>query len=124
MSIPPLRTSLLTASGPSGHETAAAKAWREGCAEFAAEVGSDHLGSSFARVPGTADGPKLAIVGHLDEVGLPVSPLDDRGYLHFGEVGGGDSAVLIGQRLRIDPQDAPVTGVIGRKPIHLIKDDE
>jgi putative aminopeptidase FrvX len=124
MSIPPLLTSLLTASGPSGHETAAAKAWREGCAEFAAEVGSDHLGSSFARVPGTADGPKLAIVGHIDEIGLHVSHIDDSGYLHFGEVGGWDSAVLIGQRLRIDTHDGPVTGVIGRKPIHLIKDDE
>jgi endoglucanase len=124
MSVPELLTNLLTAAGPSGHETAAAKAWRDGCAGFAAEVGSDHLGSSFARVPGTADGPKLAIVGHIDEIGLHISHIDDQGYLHFGEVGGWDSVVLVGQRMRIDTQDGPVTGVIGRKAIHLIKDDE
>jgi putative aminopeptidase FrvX len=124
MSVPELLTNLLTAAGPSGHESAAAKAWRDGCAGFAAEVGSDHLGSSFARVPGTAHGPKLAIVGHIDEIGLHVSHIDDQGYLHFGEVGGWDTAVLVGQRMRIDTQDGPVTGVIGRKAIHLIKDDE
>src|SRR6476620_4040179 len=119
MPIPELLTNLLTAAGPSGHETAAAKAWRDGCAGFAAEVGSDHLGSSFARVPGTAGGPKLAIVGHIDEIGLHVTHIDDQGYLHFGEVGGWDSVVLIGQRMRIDTQAGPVTGVIGRKAIHL-----
>jgi hypothetical protein len=40
MSVPELLTNLLTAAGPSGHETAAAKAWRDGCAGFDAEVGS------------------------------------------------------------------------------------
>jgi putative aminopeptidase FrvX len=124
MSVPELLTNLLTAAGPSGHETAAAKVWRDGCTGFAAEVGADHLGSSFARVPGTAGGPKLAIVGHIDEIGLHVSHIDDQGYLHFGEVGGWDSAVLVGQRMRIDTKNGPVTGVIGRKAIHLIKDDE
>jgi len=124
MSVPELLTNLLTAAGPSGHETPAAKAWRDGCAGFAAEVGSDHLGSSYARVPGTADGPKLAIVGHIDEIGLHISHIDDQGYLHFGEVGGWDSVVLVGQRMRIDTQNGPVTGVIGRKAIHLIKDEE
>jgi endoglucanase len=124
MSVPELLTNLLTAAGPSGHETAAAKAWRDGCAGFAAEVGSDHLGSSYARVPGTAGGPKLAIVGHIDEIGLHISHIDDQGYLHFGEVGGWDSVVLVGQRMRIDTQNGPVTGVIGRKAIHLIKDEE
>jgi putative aminopeptidase FrvX len=124
MSMPELLRNLLTAAGPSGHETAAAKAWRDGCAGFAAEVASDHLGSSYARVPGTADGPKLAIVGHIDEIGLHISHIDDQGYLYFGEVGGWDSVVLVGQRMRIDTLDGPVTGVIGRKAIHLIKDDE
>src|SRR4051794_22233299 len=124
MAMPDLLNKLLTASGPSGYETAAARAWRDGCEAFAAEVGSDHLGSSFARVPGTAGGPKLAIVGHIDEIGLHVSHIDDQGYLRFGEVGGWDSVVLVGQRVRLDTQDGPVTGVIGRKPVHLIKDDE
>jgi putative aminopeptidase FrvX len=121
---PELLRRLLTASGPSGHESEAARAWREGCASFAAEVGSDHVGSSFARVTGTADGPVLAIVGHIDEIGLHVSHIDDDGYLRFGQVGGWDPIVLIGQRVTINTRNGAVKGVIGRKPIHLLKDED
>jgi len=122
--IPELLGRLLTAPGPSGHETDPARAWREACADFAAEVGADQVGSSFARVPGTADGPRLAIVGHIDEIGLHVTHVDDNGYLRFGQVGGWDAIVLVGQRVRIHTRSGPVLGVIGRKPIHLLKDEE
>jgi len=115
---------LLEAAGPSGHETSPAAVWREGCSEFADEVGSDRVGSSYARVRGTAGGPLLAIVGHIDEIGLHVSHIDKEGYLKFGEVGGWDSVVLVGQRVRIHTRDGDVIGVIGRKPIHLLKDDD
>ena len=122
--VPDLLKRLLTASGPSGHETDPARAWREACSRFAPEVGADHLGSSFARVPGTGDGPRLAIVGHIDEIGVHVSHIDDDGYLRFGEVGGWDAIVLVGQRVRLQTRNGAVTGVIGRKPIHLLKDDD
>jgi endoglucanase len=115
---------LLTAAGPSGHETHPAKVWREGCSEFAADVRADMVGSSIARVPGTSDGPTLAIVGHIDEIGVHVSHIDDEGYLRFGEVGGWDPAVLVGQRVTITTREGDITGVIGRKPIHLLKDDD
>ena len=81
--------------------------WREGCAAFASEVGSDNVGSSYARVAGTAGGPKLAIVGHIDEIGLHVSHIDDDGYLRFGQVGGWDTVVLVGQRVRLRPATGP-----------------
>ena len=47
---------LLTAPGPSGHEQAPAAVFREACAEFA-EVTHDTVGSTVARVVGTAGGP-------------------------------------------------------------------
>jgi putative aminopeptidase FrvX len=122
--VPELLSKLLTATGPSGHESAAAAVWRDGCAAFASEVGSDNVGSSYARVAGTAGGPKLAIVGHIDEIGLHVSHIDDDGYLRFGQVGGWDTVVLVGQRVRLETRQGPVTGVIARKPVHLMKDDE
>jgi putative aminopeptidase FrvX len=86
-------------------------------------VGADHLGSSFARVPGTADGPTLAVVGHIDEIGVHISHIEDSGYLRFGQVGGWDPVVLIGQRVTLSTRNGPVPGVIGRKPIHLLKDE-
>jgi endoglucanase len=115
---------LLTAAGPSGHETAVARVWREYCTSFAAEVGADSVGSSRARVPGTRRGPSLAIVGHIDEIGLHVTHIDDDGYLRFGGVGGWDPAVLVGQRVRLQTRNGSVVGVIGRKPIHLLKDED
>ena len=122
--IPPLLEALLTATGPSGQETEAARAWREGCSEFATDVAADHLGSSRARVAGTAGGPTLAIVGHIDEIGLHVTHMDDEGFLRFGEVGGWDPVILVGQRVRLITRHGVLTGVIGRKPIHLLKDDD
>src|SRR5436305_5975953 len=124
MSAPECLHRLLTAAGPSGNESAAASVWREACGAFAQEVRGDHVGSSLARVPGTAGGPTFAVIGHIDEIGLHVSHIDDEGYLKFGQVGGWDVAVLIGQRVRIQTRDGPIMGVIGRKPIHLLKDEE
>jgi endoglucanase len=124
MSAPEFLHRLLTAASPSGNESAAASVWREACGEFAEEVRGDHVGSSLARVPGTAGGPTLAVIGHIDEIGVHVSHIDDEGYLKFGQVGGWDVAVLIGQRVRIQTRDGSIMGVIGRKPIHLLKDEE
>jgi putative aminopeptidase FrvX len=124
MATPELLHALITAAGPSGHESAPAKVWREGCAMFSDDVRGDVVGSSMARIPGTAGGPTLAVIGHIDEIGVHVSHIDDEGYLHFGEVGGWDPIVLVGQRVQIAARGGDVMGVIGRKPIHLIKPDE
>ncbi len=124
MTIPPLLQSLLTATGPSGHEGDPACVWRETCQEFADEVGSDTVGSSFARVGGTGGGRSLVVVGHIDEIGLHVSHIDEAGFLRIGDVGGWDAVVLVGQRVRLSTRGGPITGVIGRKPIHLMKGDD
>jgi endoglucanase len=117
-------TGLLSAAGPSGYETAPAKVWRDYCAAFTDDVAADTVGSSYARVPGKADGPRLTIVGHIDEIGLHVTHIDKEGYLRFGSVGGWDTIVLVGQRVRIHTRGGDIIGVIARKPIHLLKDEE
>jgi putative aminopeptidase FrvX len=121
---PELLRALLDTAGPSGNETGPARAWRERCATFATDVAADHLGSSRARVPGTAGGPTLAIVSHIDEIGLHVSHIEDDGQVRFGQVGGWDPVVLVGQRVVINTRNGPLPGVIGRKPIHLLKDED
>ena len=117
----PLRR-LLTAPGPSGHEQAPAEVFRELCAEFA-EVTHDSVGSTVARVRGTGDGPLLAIVGHIDEIGLIVHHIDDDGFLWFTSIGGWDATILLGQRVEIATREGTVTGVVGRQPIHLMDQD-
>jgi putative aminopeptidase FrvX len=123
MAIDPVLRSLLTATGPSGYETAPAAVWREAASAFA-EVQVDVMGSSIARVPGTGGGPTLAIVGHIDEIGLVVTHIDDNGFLYFIGVGGWDAQILVGQRVEVTTRDGVVPGVIGKKPIHLLKDDD
>jgi putative aminopeptidase FrvX len=121
--LPEVLRSLLTAPGPSGYEDLAAKAFRDACAPFA-EIHTDTVGSTVARVPGTGDGPSVAIVGHIDEIGLTVSHIDDDGFLWFLPVGGWDPMILLGQRVVVVTRDGIIPGVVGKKPIHLLNQDE
>jgi putative aminopeptidase FrvX len=114
VTLPPLLRSLLTAPGPSGYEAAPTAVWREAAAAFA-DVSSDTLGSSIARVPGTGNAPSLALVGHIDEIGLIVTHVDDEGFVYFRGVGGWSAEVLRGQRLELLARNGPIPGVVERK---------
>jgi len=118
---------LLAARGPSGYESAPAAVWREAAGAFA-QVSSDVLGTAIARVPARAgaEAPerRLIVVGHIDEIGLIVTHIDDDGYLWFRNVGGWDAQILVGQRVLVDTREGPRAGVVGKKPIHLLRDED
>jgi putative aminopeptidase FrvX len=119
VAIPPLLRDLLTAVGPSGREGPAAAVWREAAGGFA-EVSSDTLGTSFARVPAERSGegaPLLAIVGHIDEIGVSITYIGDEGLLAFSVLGGYDPEQMAGQRVLIAGRDGLVTGVVGRRAL-------
>lgn len=107
---------LLETASPSGFEVEAARVWRAEAEQFADEVDVDSSGSSVARLRG--DGPRIMIEGHIDEIGLMISHIDDDGYLWFRPIGGWDDQVLVGQRVRVLGTHEAVVGVIGKKPIH------
>jgi endoglucanase len=115
---------LLTTPGPSGSEGAAAAVFREACTAVGAEAATDHVGSTVARLGGTGGGLSTAVVGHIDEIGLAVSHIDDSGFLWFIPIGGWDPVILVGQRVEIATRAGAVTGVIGKKPIHLLDEDD
>jgi putative aminopeptidase FrvX len=121
--IPQLLDALLRIPAPSGYETPAAEAWREAAGEFG-DVASDVLGSSTVAVNVADDRPTVAVVGHIDEIGLFISHIDDDGFLWFGPIGGWDPQNLVGQRVVVRGIDGEVPGVIGKKPIHLLEEDE
>ena len=124
MTIPPVLRCLLTAHGPSGYEATPASVFRDACRGFTDDVRGDVMGSSTARVAGTAGGRSLAIVGHIDEIGLIVTHVEDSGFLRFAGVGGWDPPILIGQRVEVATRAGTIAGVVGKKPIHLLKEDE
>jgi len=114
---------LLDAPGPSGFETRAARVWREEASSFATSVTVDVTGNSFAVI--NPDGaPRVLLVGHIDEIGLQITHIDEEGYLYVDEIGGWDSQVLVAQRVRIMARDGDVLGVTGKKPIHLLEAEE
>lgn len=113
---------LLNTPGPSGDEAAAARVWREEARTFADNVHADVAGNSFAVLNGGE--PRVLLAGHIDEIGVMVSHIDDQGFLFFAPVGGWDSQVLVGQRVRLLGKNGEVVGVIGKKPIHLLKPEE
>jgi endoglucanase len=63
-------------------------------------------------------------MGHIDEIGLIVTHIDDQGFLWFTGVGGWDPVILVGQRVTVLTRDGAIPGVCGKKPIHLIDDEE
>jgi putative aminopeptidase FrvX len=114
---------LLDAPAPSGFETVAARVWRSEAGTFADKVTTDVAGNSMAEVnPGGS--PTIMLDGHIDEIGVIIQYIDDEGYLYISPIGGWDPQVLVGQRMRFLGTDGDVLGVVGKKPIHLMKTDD
>lgn len=113
---------LLSTPGPSGAEGAAAEVWRAEARAFS-EVSADRMGNSFAAL-GTGGAPRVMLSGHIDEIGLMVTHIEEKGLLYFTGVGGWDPQVLVGQRVRVLTEGDEVMGVIGKKAIHLMEPEE
>ncbi len=113
---------LLQTPGPSGNERVVASLWREQAQGFA-EVRGDRMGNSFATLNGGGS-PRVMLAGHIDEIGLMVTHIDESGLLRFSGVGGWDPQVLVGQRVLLQTKNGEVPGVIGKKAIHVMEADE
>ena len=114
---------LLEAPSPSGYERPAQDVVRDWVGSFADEVRTDVHGNVIAAV-NPSGRPRVMLAGHCDQIGLMVQHIDDDGYLYVNQIGGHDITVLIGQNVVVWSKSGPVPGVMARKPIHLMKDDE
>ncbi|HTR34170.1 MAG TPA: M20/M25/M40 family metallo-hydrolase [Gaiellaceae bacterium] len=114
--VPQSLISLLEAPGPSGHEDEATRVWREAAGRFA-EISSDTLGTTFARVGSAGGGAArpLALVGHIDQIGVAITDIEDSGLLAVTTIGGITPEMLLGQRLRFLTRDGEVVGTIARR---------
>ncbi|MEN6406013.1 MAG: M42 family metallopeptidase [Thermoguttaceae bacterium] len=114
---------LLETPSPSGYESGVQRIVRDFAADFADEIRTDlHGNVILAKNP---DAPLRAMLaGHCDQIGLIVQHIDDDGFLYVQPIGGWDPEMLIGQRMSVWTADGPVFGVIARKPIHLLTEEE
>lgn len=116
-------TSILRTPSPSGYEQPVQSVIRQYAAEFSDQVKTDLHGNVIAVRNPQADF-RVLLAGHCDQIGLIVQYIDDDGFVWFQSIGGWDVTVLIGQRVTIWTSTGPVPGVIGRKPIHLLTEEE
>lgn len=114
--------SIVNVPSPSGYEERAAELYRGYTRTFADEVKTDVHGNVAAILNPDAS-MKIMLAGHMDEIGFLVHYISDDGLLYFLPIGGHDSVVPIGQRVWVHGKQR-VPGVIGRKAIHLLKEDE
>ena len=117
MAVPALLEALVRAHGPTGHEHLAFDVVREAVGDVA-EIESDSVGNLVARR--TGDGPLLALVAHLDVIGLAVAHIPDDALIAVHRLGGSRANVAYGQRVEIRTRNGTVPGVVARK----LKDDE
>lgn len=114
---------IVNTPSPSGYEERAAEVYRGYVKGFAHDVRTDVHGNVWAIL--NPDAPvKIMLAGHMDEIGFLIHYISDEGLLYFRGVGGHDSTIPIGQRVWIHTSSGPIPGIIGRKAIHLLEDEE
>lgn len=111
---------LTDAKGISGFETGAQKVMNTYITPYADEVYTDRLGSLVAKKQGSANGPKIMVAGHLDEIGFMVTSIDYKGFLRFQTIGGWWGQVMLAQRVTVVTDSGEVPGIIGSKPPHIL----
>ncbi|WP_191560566.1 M42 family metallopeptidase [Metabacillus idriensis] len=110
--------------GAPGNEHAVRKFMRSELEKYSDEIVQDRLGSIFGVKRGQADGPKIMVAGHMDEVGFMVTSVTKNGMIRFQTLGGWWSQVLLAQRVRIITEKGSIPGVIGSIPPHLLSEDQ
>jgi putative aminopeptidase FrvX len=114
---------LLQARSPSGYEDEAREVVRKRVAKIADKFEVDNLGNCHATL-GSRGSPTLMLAGHIDELGLIIKHVSDKGFLYFDAIGGHDRAMISGRRVDIMTQNGIIRGVTGKRAIHLMTPEE
>lgn len=120
---PPFLKELLAVRSPSGYEEDAREVVRKRVESYADEFFTDALGSCHA-VLGAEGSPTLMLAGHIDELGLIIKHVDDKGFLYFDTIGGHDRSMISGRRVDIMTRKGILRGVTGKRAIHLMTPEE
>jgi len=117
---------LTEAFGPPGFEDEIREICRRELAPLVDEIEVDAMGNLIARKEGSLDGDrrKIMLAGHMDEIGFLVRYVDDEGFLRLNPAGGFDPKTLIAKRVIVAGKSGKLRGLIGTKPVHIMKDEE
>lgn len=110
--------------GAPGNEHEVRKYMRSELEKVSDRIIQDNLGSIFGVREGAADGPRIMVAGHMDEVGFMVTQITDNGMIRFQTLGGWWNQVMLATRVEIIVGDKKIPGVIGSIPPHLLSDED
>ncbi|MCS7111544.1 MAG: M42 family metallopeptidase [Ignisphaera sp.] len=116
---------LVEAVGPSGFEDSVRDVVIDELKNYGDSLWIDSLGNVIAVKKGSKGAARLMIAAHMDEIGLIISYIDERGFLRFQPIGGVSERTLLGQRVVVRTLNGNlVKGVIGSKPPHIMRPEE
>ena len=118
-----LLAKLTESFGVPGHEGEIAKIMADEFKKAGYRVDIDRFGNVLARSPSARKKP-LMLGAHMDEIGMLVKFINDKGFIRFVKMGGIDNRVLVNQRVVIQAESGPIYGVIGNKPPHMQKAED
>lgn len=113
---------LSNAHGVSGYESEVRKIFTEEVKPFVDEIKTDNLGNLIAHKKG--DGLTIMIAAHMDEIGMMVKYIDEKGFIRFTTIGGFFDQTLLSQRVIIHGKKGIILGLVGCKPPHVMKDED
>ncbi len=108
---------------PSGFEQEAVAVWQKYVRKFSSKINVDVHGNAICGINFKAE-KKLMICGHIDEIGYMVKYIDDKGFIYFSLIGGIDPQIIPGRQVLIKGKKGRILGVIGRKPVHLMSQED
>ncbi len=116
---------LINVPSVSGFESDAAGLFCRHLKKYSEEVHIDNMNNAYAYSKGKNGNRSIMLDAHIDEIGMQVLYIDESGYLYVRRAGGIDIQCLPGTSVMIMSKDGGfVSGVIGKKPIHLMQTDE
>jgi len=90
---------LTEAYGPSGYEATIRQFIRDEIRGYADEIRTDSLGNLIALKRGNGKGKKVMLAAHMDEIGVMVTHIDEKGFCRFAPIGGVFPLTLLGGRV-------------------------
>ncbi len=121
--VPPFLSDLLEARSPSGAELPAQKVFDRYVKPAADSYAKDALGNRIATLNPKGD-PTLMLAGHMDELGFIITYVNKDGFIYFDTIGGHDRVMIPGRRVVIQTAHGPVSGVTGKRAIHLMDESD
>ena len=118
----PLLKAICEAPGVSGYEQRIRELVIREVQPLVDELEIDNMGNVLAIKRGR-ERRRVMVAAHMDEIGFIVNHIDDDGFVRFLPLGGFDPKTLTSQRVIVHGS-RDLIGVMGTKPIHLMKAEE